>query len=77
MSEFWEPVKEPIAAGSELLHGGEFGRPPARPVSAPKGPFTASRNMADTIGSRRRALRRVEKQELCVRLCGREGDRQG
>lgn len=67
MSEFWEPVKEPIRAGKELLRGGEFGRPPSRPDAAPKSAFAQSRNIADTISNRRRALRRVEKHELAVR----------
>ena len=66
MAEFWDPVKEPIDSGAELLYGGEFGRPPARPVSSPKSAFSSSRNLTDTIFDRRKALRRVEKQELAV-----------
>ena len=66
MSEFWDPVKEPIKAGEELLLGGEFGRTASRPSSTPKSAFASSRNMADTISSRRRALRRVAKRELSV-----------
>lgn len=69
MSEFWEPVKEPIQAGTELLYGGEFGRPPARPPSTPKSRFSSSQNLTDTISSRRKALRRIRKQELSVSLC--------
>lgn len=26
MNDFWEPVKEPVKAGKELLESGEFGR---------------------------------------------------
>lgn len=26
MNDFWEPVKEPVIAGKELLESGEFGR---------------------------------------------------
>jgi hypothetical protein len=66
MSEFWEPVKEPVRAGRELLDGGEFGRPASRPASAPKSCFAPSRNLVDTISNRRNALRRVDKHELAV-----------
>jgi len=66
MSEFWEPVKEPIKAGQELLNGGEFGRPASRPASAQRSSFAPSRNLANTISDRRKALRRVEKHELAV-----------
>lgn len=67
MSEFWDPITEPIAAGSELLMGGEFKRPRPRPRDAPKSAFAASMNIADLLTERKKAQRRVDKDVLAVR----------
>lgn len=75
MAEFWDRIKEPIDSGAEMLYGGEFGRPPSRPVSSPKSAFAASRNLTDAIFDRRKALRRVEKHELAVSKKYRQSER--
>ncbi|PWN89953.1 WD40 repeat-like protein [Acaromyces ingoldii] len=64
IKDFWDPVKEPIKAGQELYYGGEFGRPPPRPLGAPQSAFQPSYNLVDKLASRRCALSRIEKDEL-------------
>lgn len=64
MSEFWDPIEEPIPAGQELLYGGEFKRPKTRPKGAVKSVFSPSHNLADSIQNRKSALRRIDKHDL-------------
>lgn len=64
MSEFWDPIKEPLPAGQELLYGGEFKRPMSRPRGVSKSVFSPSNNLADHIQNRKNALRRIDKHQL-------------
>lgn len=64
LENFWEPVKEPLEAGKELLHGGEFGRIPKRPLEATPSSFDEGRNLVERVNKRRTALNRIPKSQM-------------
>ncbi|PWN53676.1 WD40 repeat-like protein [Violaceomyces palustris] len=64
MTDFWDPIEEPIRAGQELMFSGEFGKTPLRPLGAPPSAFSPSQNISDIIQDRKLARRRVPKAEL-------------
>ncbi|SPO20380.1 uncharacterized protein UTRI_00777_B [Ustilago trichophora] len=64
MSDFWEPIAEPIRSGQELALSGEFGRQPKRPLDSPPSAFAESSNLSDLVHQRKYARRRIAKADM-------------
>ena len=64
MSEFWQPIKQPVRSGHELRLSGEFGPVPRRPPGAPKSAFEPSVNLTDLVLNRKYATRPVPKTHV-------------
>ncbi|CAO1633947.1 unnamed protein product [Parajaminaea phylloscopi] len=64
MTGFWDPVKEPLQAGQELLLSGQFGKTPKRPLGSPPSAFEHSVNVVDRVNSRRTKRTRITKDEM-------------
>nr|CDI51619.1 wd40 repeat-like protein [Melanopsichium pennsylvanicum 4] len=64
MSDFWEPITDPIRSGQELLLSGDFGRQPKRPLHSPRSAFAESSNLSDLVQQRKYARRRIAKADM-------------